>query len=224
MLSQDLLRAGARQVLARTSPRRSLEDALLEYGPAARARLQKMFVAVGASYPARQLVLIGLKREKRLELWDNSDRSTPRLIHSYHIDAASGGPGPKMREGDRQVPEGLYPITYLNPNSRFHLSLRIGYPSAEDRARAAEEGRGNLGGDIMIHGEGGSVGCLSMQDEAAEDLFVAAADTGIRNIDVILAPYDMRNGREADDLAGQPDWLAARYRRIEAAMMDFTAA
>ena len=68
----------------------------------------------------------------------------------YPIRAASGALGPKLREGDRQVPEGVYDIESLNPNSRFHVALRVGYPNAFDRQMAGREGRTALGGDIMI--------------------------------------------------------------------------
>src|SRR5690606_33287906 len=102
-------------------------------------------------------------------------------VHQYPVLAASGQAGPKLREGDRQVPEGFYAIESLHPNSRFHLALRVNYPNQSDRQRAAEDGRTNLGGDIMIHGSNASVGCLAMGDPAAEDLFVLVADVGIQN-------------------------------------------
>ncbi len=73
----------------------------------------------------------------------------------------------------------------MNPNSAYHLALRLNYPNAYDRELARHERRTNLGGDIMIHGSNLSVGCLAMGDMAAEDLFGMAADTGINNIEVI---------------------------------------
>ena len=81
--------------------------------------------------------------------------------------AASGVSGPK-REGDKQVPEGFYRIELLNPNSRYHLSLRVNYPNADDLERARQDGRAlsTLGGDIMIHGGSASIGCLALGDPA----------------------------------------------------------
>lgn len=73
-------------------------------------------------------------------------------IKSYPILAASGSIGPKLRESDMQVPEGVYQIESLNPNSQFHLSLRVNYPNEFDREQARIDGRAQLGGDIMIHG------------------------------------------------------------------------
>lgn len=83
-------------------------------------------------------------------------------------------------------PEGVYVIEWLNPNSRYHLSMRVSYPNAWDRQEATRENRTQLGGDIMIHGSNASIGCLAMGDEAAEDLFILAARTGISHVDVIL--------------------------------------
>src|SRR5690606_4961 len=98
-----------------------------------------------------------------------------RFVRALPVLAASGRVGPKLQYGDYQVPEGFYRIEALNPNSRFHLALRVNYPNAFDRAEAAREGRTHLGGDIMIHGSNASVGCLAMGDVVSEDLFVLAA-------------------------------------------------
>jgi len=215
------LRAALAPLVLRLRGRRTLEDALADHGPEARPRLRRAFRDAGVSYPPPRVVLIGLKSERQLEVWAESKGDRPRHISTLPIRAASGGAGPKLREGDRQVPEGLYPITYLNPNSRYLLSLRIGYPSAEDRALAASDGRTDLGGDIMIHGAGGSIGCLALDDSAAEDLFVLAADVGIDRVKVILAPHDMRRRAVPLPPAGAPPWTAHRYRDIHRAMARF---
>lgn len=211
---RDRLRATFAPVLLRLRGRRNLDDALADHGPAARRRLRQAFRRVGLPYPPTRITLIGLKAERRLEIWAEAGESRPRHVVTFPIRAASGGPGPKLEEGDRQVPEGLYPITYLNPNSRYRLSLRIGYPSDEDRALAAADGRTDLGGDIMIHGKGGSIGCLALDDSAAEDLFILAADVGIDQVSVILAPHDMRGRAVPSPPAGSPSWTSRRYRAI----------
>jgi murein L,D-transpeptidase YafK len=74
-----------------------------------------------------------------------------KLVREFRVAIGRGDPGPKQRQGDGRVPEGSYRITAHNPNSAFHLSLRIGYPTAEQVAAAARRGV-NPGGDIMIHG------------------------------------------------------------------------
>ena len=129
-----------------------------------------------------------------LHLYSTPDGKPSVLIKSYPILAASGGPGPKTREGDNQVPEGLYHVESLNPNSAFHLALRLDYPNDDDRRVAKEEGRdvSTLGGDIMIHGKSASIGCLAMGDEAVEEIFTLAADAGVQHLEVFIAPFDLR--------------------------------
>ncbi len=185
------------------------------YGASVRSRLAPACEAAGVAYPPTTFTLIGLKAEKRLELWAPDAGGRPRLIKAYPILAASGGVGPKLREGDRQVPEGLYGIESLNPNSRFHLSLRVDYPNAADRRRAQAEGRTGLGGDIMIHGSDVSIGCLAMGDSAAEELFVLAALTGSKNIRVILSPVDFRRKDEVGLTSSLPAWVPDLYAEIK---------
>jgi murein L,D-transpeptidase YafK len=192
----------------------TVEERLQQYGAAARARLSPHFEKQRVSYPPRELIFVGLKEEKRLEIYARSGTNDFRFVRSYPILAASGVAGPKLREGDRQVPEGIYPIELLNPNSSYHLSMRIGYPNAFDRAQAAKENRTKLGGDIMIHGNAKSIGCLAMGDEASEDLFVLAADTGIERITVILAPVDFRAGKTVPAFAKLPAWTKPLYEDI----------
>ena len=191
------------------------------YGESVKARLSPAFAAQGVAYPPPRLTLIGLKAEKRLELWAPDASGQPRLIKAYPILAASGGAGPKLREGDQQVPEGLYAIESLNPNSRFHLALRVNYPNADDRRRAQADGRTQLGGDIMIHGSNASIGCLAMGDPAAEELFVLAALTGTANIQVILSPVDFRKGASVLILKEQPAWVIERHAQIKAELRRF---
>ncbi len=193
---------------------KSVEDRLREYGAAARSRLEPAFRKAKVSYPPTRLVLVGIKAEKRLEVYAAATDGAHRLVCTYPILAASGGPGPKLREGDRQVPEGIYPVESLNPNSRYHLSLRVGYPNSFDRAQARAEGRTNLGGDIMIHGKAVSIGCLAMGDPAAEELFVLAADTGLKNMTVILTPVDFRKGLAVPSDTKPPAWTKTLYENI----------
>ena len=101
--------------------------------------------------------LVAIKDEKILELYARSADGTWKFVYRYTVLAASGGMGPKLKQGDKQVPEGVYAISLLNPNSRYHVSLRVNYPNAFDREMAAADGRENLGGDIMIHGKAASV-------------------------------------------------------------------
>jgi len=203
-----------RRVINKVRGRVSLREKLAEYGPAARKRLATAFEAKSVAYPPKRLVLVGLKRERVLQVYASSQGGDLRLVTSYPILGASGHLGPKLKEGDRQVPEGIYRVTYLNPNSLYHLSLRLDYPNAFDRQMAENDGRTDLGGDIMIHGDTCSIGCLAMGDPASEDLFVLAADTGIENIKVILSPVDFRTTKRVPGSSLLPKWTAKLYKEI----------
>ncbi len=194
----------------------TVAERLEQYGTNARARLAPYFEKQKVAYPPAELIFVGLKEEKTLEIHAKSGTNDFRFIRAYPILAASGVAGPKRREGDRQVPEGIYGIDFLNPNSSYHLSMQISYPNANDRAQAAKEGRtNNLGGEIMIHGDAKSIGCLAMGDEASEDFFVLAADTGITNITVILTPVDFRAGKTVPTNAKLTEWTPALYEEIK---------
>jgi hypothetical protein len=172
-------------------------------------------------WPPTALTLIGLKAERRLEVW-HAVKKTWRHLGTYPVLGASGQRGPKLREGDRQVPEGLYRVTALNPNSRFHLSLRLNYPNGRDLKFAEDEGRTAPGTDIYIHGGNESVGCLAVGDQAAEDLFALVAAVGVDRVSVILAPRDFRERLpDPEDAAGHPYWVRPLYREIAAALQDF---
>lgn len=206
---------GGEEALTRTTL--TLDDALDLYGPSARPRIRAAFDAADAPYPPKEVMIVALKEERLLEIWAPNAEARMVRVSVHPVLAASGRAGPKLREGDRQVPEGVYPITYLNPNSRYHLSLRIGYPRRFDRDRAAEEGRGNLGGDIMIHGPGGSIGCVSITRRAVEEVFVLAADAGMGAVRVVLAPRDFRGETPPPAPEGAPAWTADIYAEIDEA-------
>ncbi len=185
-----------------------------ELGSAARARMREGFERAGVEYPPQRVTVVAFKRERRMEVYATRADGVERRVLDYPILAASGHAGPKLREGDMQVPEGVYGVESLNPNSMYHVALRIGYPSDEDRARAAEDGRTRLGGDIMIHGGAASVGCLAMGDQAAEELFVLVADVGVARVEVLLCPTDLRVANAELGLEGMPTWVNARYEVI----------
>ena len=224
-LLNTLLLIGGSLAVVSPSPARevTVAERLEQYGQAARERLRPHFEKAQVAYPPSELVFVGLKEEKSLEIFARSSTNSLRFIRAYRILAASGVAGPKLREGDRQVPEGIYPIEWLNPNSSYHLSMRIGYPNEADRAHAAMENRTKLGGDIMIHGDAKSVGCLAIGDEASEDFFVLAADTGITNITVILSPVDFRLGKAVPENAKLMEWTPALYNEIKARLAKLPA-
>ncbi len=175
-------------VIAAKASRHTIADrtaAILEKKP------QLKGVAESAGGKLRILVF---KNERSVEVHAPGWKA-PRI---YPMTAFSGSLGPKLREGDGQIPEGIYGIEYLNPNSSYYLSLKVTYPNASDRARAKVDGRTNLGGDIMIHGKAVTIGCVPVGDDAIEDIFYLASAVGIKNVSVVIAPYDMRKGRKSE--------------------------
>jgi hypothetical protein len=190
------------------------------HGADVRLRVAPRFANAGVRYPPQRVALLAFKDARKLEVYARqSDAATWKKITSYPILGMSGRQGPKLREGDRQVPEGIYRAEFLNANSMFHLSIRLNYPNDYDRARGAADGRNALGSDIMIHGSTSSIGCLAMGNEAAEDLFVLAALAGKDNVDIVIAPSDFRLAQPLT--AGGPPWLNDLYGKIGVALRDF---
>jgi len=221
--SKNTVRGFAKRVwggnLSGALPFGSVADRVEMFGPAVELRLKPDFDKAGVAWPPGRVLLLGIKDERRLELYASSDSTSAwRRIRRYPVLAASGKLGPKLREGDLQVPEGVYGIESLNPNSRFHLSLRVNYPNEFDKLNAAAERRTKLGGDIMIHGDSVSIGCLAMGDPASEELFVLAALAGIENITVLLSPVDFRT-RAYSPGDAQP-WVLSLYDRLRTRLND----
>jgi murein L,D-transpeptidase YafK len=187
---------------------RTHEQVLAELRPRCAPRLAADARAGGVAYPPARLVLVGLKQERLLEAWAPA-RDGWRRLRAYPVLAASGGPGPKRREGDLQVPEGVYRLTTFNPNSSYHLSIRVDYPNDDDRRAAASEGRADLGGDIYIHGRSVSIGCLAIGDEGIEELYVLLADVGLARTRLVLAPSAAPVPRPGD-----PSWVRSLYSRV----------
>lgn len=193
--------------------RATTQERLQQYGMATRSRLVPYFQDAGVAYPPSRFVLVAFKEERQLELYAANANQSWKFIRAYPILGASGTLGPKLREGDGQVPEGIYRIESLNPNSAFHLSLRVNYPNEFDCEQAAREGRDHLGGNIMIHGGNASIGCLAMGDEVAEELFCLAAEKWPQKIKVLICPRDLRE-KPAPEVAS-PSWTREIYRELK---------
>jgi murein L,D-transpeptidase YafK len=113
------------------------------------------------------IVIRSYKKEAEMELWKRGKDGRYALLKTYPICRWSGQLGPKIREGDRQAPEGFYTITpaQMNPNSAYFLSFDTGYPNAFDRAH------GRTGSALMVHGSCSSRGCFAMTDEAIAEVY-----------------------------------------------------
>jgi len=193
----------------------TVEDVLEDFGAYAGRKMSPYFAKAKVAYPPREVVLLALKEEKKMEVWARADGGGFRFIRDYDIQAASGGEGPKLRQGDRQVPEGVYRIVGLNPNSHYHLSMKLNYPNEFDLFHAGQEGRYDPGSDIFIHGKAASIGCLAMGDETIEELFVLAAQAGKENVKVVIAPRDPRKSPLQPAADGLPEWTPELYAMID---------
>jgi L,D-transpeptidase catalytic domain len=208
-------------LLLRYTGPRTVADVVAKYGPAAQKKLEPYFQRAGVSYPPKHIAILVFKRENKLALWARSSADGPwKFIRHYPVLAASGHAGPKLRQGDYQVPEGVYRIEHLNPNSSYHLSMKVSYPNEFDRRMAARDRRTNLGGDIFIHGNRVSIGCVAVGDPAIEELFTLVARTGHSRVKVIIAPNDLRAGG-AIVHEESPAWAGQLYRTVAAALRDF---
>jgi murein L,D-transpeptidase YafK len=135
--------------------------------------LKKEFGDKGLSWPARYMFIRAFKHEKQLEVWVKHDwKEAFKLFKIYRVCATSGTFGPKRKEGDKQIPEGFYYINEFNPNSNYHLALGLNYPNASDVILSDHE---KPGGDIYIHGNCVTIGCLPITDSLIEQVYFLAS-------------------------------------------------
>jgi murein L,D-transpeptidase YafK len=156
------------------------------------AALKQRYKKVGFSSLAQTIYIRAFKESSELELWAlNATSKKYVLIHTYAICAKSGELGPKRKEGDGQVPEGFYSIARFNPFSNYYLSLGVSYPNQSDRILG---GKNRLGGDIFIHGDCVTIGCLPLTNTFIKELYVACVEAknhGQKSIQVHIFPYRM---------------------------------
>ena len=128
------------------------------------------------------------KNDKIVEVWLKSkEKKEYQLFKTYNICASSGVLGPKRMQGDGQVPEGFYNVAAFNPYSSYYLSLGVSYPNASDKII----GKGNLGGDIMIHGNCVTIGCMPLTDTYIKEVYILAVEarnSGQQTIPVHIFP------------------------------------
>jgi murein L,D-transpeptidase YafK len=128
--------------------------------------------------------ILVFKQERIVKVVDHRD------LYEFKMTAFSGGLGPKIKSGDGQIPEGIYRITSLNPNSSYYLSMKISYPNPDDLERCKRENIVDPGKDIYIHGKCTSDGCIAIGDKSIEKLFCMVYKTGLDNVNVIIAPSE----------------------------------
>jgi murein L,D-transpeptidase YafK len=130
------------------------------------------------------------KQESEFEVWKEDKTGHFALLKTYPICRWSGELGPKIKQGDRQAPEGFYTITpgLMNPNSNYYLAINTGFPNAYDRAN------GRTGAFLMIHGDCSSAGCYAMTDEQISEIYALARESffgGQKSFQIQAFPFRM---------------------------------
>ena len=163
-------------------------------------------------YP-KQIIIAAFKEEQKLQVYAK-DINGIKFIKEYPFTAFSGELGPKLKEGDKQIPEGIYDVEYLNPNSSYYLSIKVNYPNEFDKSKSTLSNPKNMGGDIFIHGKSVTIGCIPIGDEAIEELFVLTKKAINNKVKVIISPKDFRNNKEYPQI-NSIDWEKELYDKIK---------
>ncbi|HTB32593.1 MAG TPA: L,D-transpeptidase family protein [Bacteroidia bacterium] len=141
-----------------------------------------------------QVFIRVFKQEAKLEVWAKSPGlSQFKLVETYAICQSSGELGPKRKQGDRQVPEGFYEVASFNPQSEFYLALKVSYPNKSDLMKAI---KGDPGGDIMIHGNCVTIGCMPLTDDKIKEVYIMAVEArnhGQQNIPIHIFPAQLND-------------------------------
>ncbi len=134
------------------------------------------------------------KQDAKLEVWAKSKNIAQyRLVENYTICESSGELGPKRKQGDGQVPEGFYHVSGFNPASAFYLSLGVSYPNESDLIKCGGA-KANPGGDIMIHGNCVTIGCMPLTDDKIKEVYVMAVEArnhGQQTIPIHIFPTEL---------------------------------
>lgn len=152
----------------------------LTSGDSTRTAVNSIASNVAASSMTADSIVVD-KGNRKLTLFNRG-----AVVKTYLVALGANPTGAKVRRGDNRTPEGLYRIEARNPQSKYYLALRVSYPNAEDRARAAQLGV-DTGGDIMIHGlprafaqvganhrlDDWTQGCIALTNQEIEEVYRA---------------------------------------------------
>jgi murein L,D-transpeptidase YafK len=213
VLGLALQRASGQSFKAEQMKFDRVRSAIAEKEPA----IKRLFAEKRLNYPPKQIFIRVFKREQTVELWvSGADHDTFELLKEYRVCASSGTVGPKREQGDDQVPEGFYRIDRFNPLSTFHLSLGVSYPNQADKILGV---KGRLGGDIFIHGNCVTIGCVPITDGGIKELYVIAVEArsaGQTSIPIHIFPAKLnekglkRLEREFGDRKLQEFWMSLK--------------
>lgn len=188
------------------------------------AVVKEYFTEKNLSYQKFQLFIRAFKKEQTLEVWiKEKGKEEFVLLHTYDFCTTSGTLGPKRKEGDLQIPEGIYHINHFNPQSNFYLSLGLNYPNASDKILSHAT---KPGGSIYIHGNCVTIGCIPITDDRIKELYVLAVEArnnGQEKIPVHVFPAKLDNGTFEKLIAGHSpnEKIKSFWKNLEPIYQDF---
>lgn len=199
------------------TPERRIARARKQWGQVTQRRCQELKV----TFPPQRVLFRAYKSERQLELWIGNEAGPLKLYKTFPVAAASGTIGPKRKEGDKQVPEGVYFIDRFNPRSSYYLSLGLNYPNTYARAVGDPK---QPGSDIFIHGSNVSIGCLAMTDDGIREIYPLALDAksaGQTRIPVLIFPCKMTRENLERINREYPQWTEL-WKQLAAVDAEFT--
>lgn len=223
VMSLVLVAAGAAQAAPGAAAARREPQRVAAARAAKGEAVHRRFREAGVVYPPDVLLLRAFKRDAELEVWAGPARAAVTRIATFRICASSGGLGPKRRQGDLQVPEGVYEVASFNPWSDYHLALGVTYPNASDARRGVA---GHLGGNIAIHGDCVTIGCIPIEDDPIEEVYLMALDTsrgGRVRVPIHIFPTRLDPAGLASASAGAAPEVASLWRELAAVYQAFEA-
>ena len=151
--------------------------------------VKKYFSDKNLNYSGFQIFIRAFKKEQKLEVWvKEKGKETFTLLNAYDFCSTTGVLGPKRKEGDAQIPEGVYEINHFNPLSNYFLSLGVSYPNSSDKILSDKQ---HPGGSIYIHGNCVTIGCIPITDDKIKEVYVLAVEaknSGQQKIPIHIFP------------------------------------
>lgn len=188
--------------------------------------VKNYFKTKNLNYAGFQLFIRAFKKEEKLEVWiKEKEKEEFVLLNTYPFCASSGTLGPKRKEGDLQIPEGIYHLNHFNPQSNFYLSLGISYPNASDKILSDKS---HPGGNIYIHGNCVTIGCIPLTDDKIKEVYlmaVEARNNGLEEIPIHIFPARLEDEsiEKLKDEYAAPQTTSALWKNLQTVYQDFKA-
>ncbi|MEO7988152.1 MAG: L,D-transpeptidase family protein [Chryseolinea sp.] len=188
--------------------------------------VKNYFKSKNVSYSGFNLFIRAFKKEELLEVWiKEKGKEEFTLLQTYPFCASSGTLGPKRKEGDMQIPEGIYYLNHFNPLSNFYLSLGVNYPNASDKILSDKN---HPGGNIYIHGNCVTIGCIPLTDDKIKELYILAVEArtnGQEKIPVHIFPDRLDQGaiEKLEREYGASKTITTFWKNLQPIYQDFKA-